>query len=149
MVKSKKGITHILFESQILYFRQIIRKRFKSIPILKDDDELTIASQELNQYFNRERSTFSVKIDLSLPPFYNKTLMVVKKIPYGQYSTYKEIAKKTGNEKAVRAVGTANAKNPIPIIIPCHRVLASNGGIGGYGGGLAIKNYLLKIEGAL
>ena len=84
-----------------------------------------------------------------MPPFYYKALMAVKSIPYGQYQTYKEIAMKAGNPKAVRAAGTANARNPIPIVIPCHRVLASNGGLGGYGGGLNIKNFLLNLEGTI
>ena len=75
--------------------------------------------------------------------------MAVKSIPYGQYRTYKEIAMSAGNPKAVRAAGTANASNPIPIVIPCHRVLASNGGLGGYGGGLNIKNFLLNLEGTI
>ena len=62
--------------------------------------------------------------------------------------SYKEVAKRSGRPKAVRAAGSANAKNPLPIVIPCHRVLSTGGGIGGYGGGLKIKNYLLNLEGA-
>jgi|TARA_B110000196_G_scaffold294281_1_gene283181 methylated-DNA-[protein]-cysteine S-methyltransferase len=95
------------------------------------------------------RKFFKIKLDLNMPPFYYKTLMAVKKIPYGEYRTYKEIAMMAGNPKAIRAAGSANARNPIPIIIPCHRVLASGGGLGGYGGGLDIKNFLLNFEGVV
>jgi len=63
--------------------------------------------------------------------------------------TYKEVAERAGNPKAVRAAGSANANNPLPIVIPCHRVLATGGGLGGYGGGLDMKNFLLNLEGAL
>jgi methylated-DNA-[protein]-cysteine S-methyltransferase len=95
------------------------------------------------------RKFFKIKLDLNMPPFYYKTLMAVKKIPYGEYRTYKEIAMMAGNPKAIRAAGSANARNPIPIIIPCHRVLANGGGLGGYGGGLNIKNFLLNFEGVV
>ena len=83
-----------------------------------------------------------------MPPFYQKVLMTVKKIPYCKTISYQEVAKRAGRPKAVRAAGSANAKNPLPIIIPCHRVLATGGRLGGYGGGLKIKNYLLNLEGA-
>ena len=81
-----------------------------------------------------------------MPPFYKKVINVVSKIPYGTYLSYKEVASKAGNLKAARAAGTANARNLIPIVIPCHRVLASHGKFGGYGGGIKIKKYLLKLE---
>jgi methylated-DNA-[protein]-cysteine S-methyltransferase len=84
-----------------------------------------------------------------MPPFQMDALNVVKQIPYGSYLTYKEVAERAGNPKAVRAVGSANAHNPLPIVVPCHRVLATGGGLGGYGGGLDMKNYLLNLEGTL
>ena len=71
------------------------------------------------------------------------------KIPYGQVKTYHEIAKCIGNPRAVRAVGGANARNPVPIIIPCHRVISAGGKLGGYSGGIKIKEYLLQLEGAI
>ena len=84
-----------------------------------------------------------------MPPFYHKVLCEVKKIPYGEVRTYREIAKKAGSPGAYRATGSANAKNMLPIIIPCHRVIGNNGNLGGYGGGLKIKKYLLKMEGVI
>ena len=82
-----------------------------------------------------------------MPPFYQKVINVVNKIPYGKYLCYEQVATKAGNPRAARAAGTANAMNTIPIIIPCHRVLAKHGKLGGYGGGIKIKKYLLKLEG--
>ena len=79
----------------------------------------------------------------------SKVLKKVESIPYGKTSSYKSIAIKTGNANASRAVGNANANNPLPIIIPCHRVIANDGNIGGYGGGLKTKRFLLELEGAL
>ena len=73
-------------------------------------------------------------------------LRTVQKIPYGETCSYADLAKKIGHPRAYRAVGSANGYNPLPIIFPCHRVIASNGGIGGYGGGLKIKEALLKLE---
>jgi len=75
--------------------------------------------------------------------------MVVKNIPFGKTLTYKEVAHRAGNPKAIRAAGSANANNPLPIVIPCHRVLATGGGLGGYAGGLKMKKILLNLEGAL
>lgn len=103
----------------------------------------------MNEYFAGYRKFFELKLDLNLPPFYYKALMAVKSIPYGEYRTYKEIAMIAGSPKAIRAVGSANAKNPIPIVIPCHRVLGSGGQLGGYGGGLNRKNFLLNLEGVI
>ena len=80
-----------------------------------------------------------------MPPFYQKVLSEVKKIPYGEVRTYQEIAAKAGNPRAYRAAGSANAKNILPIIIPCHRVIGNDGNLGGYGGGLKIKKYLFLI----
>ena len=81
-----------------------------------------------------------------MPPFYQQALSVVMKIPYGEVRSYKEIAQFTQNPSAYRAVGTANAKNPLPIIIPCHRIVSSNGNLGGYSGGLDKKSFLLDHE---
>ena len=101
---------------------------------------------EINEYFNGTRRRFKIPIELNLPPFYKKVLLEVKKIEYGYVNSYFELAKRVENQKATRAVGTANAKNPIPIIIPCHRVILSNQKIGKYSGGIEKKVFLLKHE---
>ena len=146
---SNKGITHILFEYQILQFESIIKKKFPNETIVRDDKSLTQTVLQLKEYFSRERESFNLALDLAMPPFHQKVLDAVKKIPFGKTISYSDIAERAGNIKAARAAGSANANNPIPIIIPCHRVLALGGRLGGYAGGLKIKNYLLNLEGAL
>ncbi len=101
---------------------------------------------ELQEYFEGKRKIFDVPLNPQGTPFQTAVWEELKKIPYGQTKTYKEIAKAAGNEKACRAVGMANNKNPIAIIIPCHRVIGSNGEMTGYAGGLEIKKKLLNIE---
>ena len=107
---------------------------------------LNQALEELQEYFEGKRTTFTIPIDLNAPPFYKKVLQEIGKVPFGSTASYLEIASRVGNLKAVRAVGSANARNPIPIIIPCHRIIRSDGGLGGYGGGLDLKMDLLKHE---
>lgn len=110
-------------------------------PILKK------ALKELQEYFEGTRKTFLVPLDLKMPPFYKKALLEVAKVPFGKTVSYQEIARRAGNQKASRAAGSANANNPIAIFIPCHRILATNGTLGGYGGGLDTKMILLEHEG--
>ena len=102
---------------------------------------------ELQEYFASNRRCFTVPLDLDMPPFYKRTLLEVSKVPFGKTSSYQEIARRAGNAKAARAAGTANANNPIAVIIPCHRIISSNGTLGGYGGGLDKKMILLEHEG--
>lgn len=115
----------------------------------KGNKVLRRSSNQIREYFSKKRSIFDIAFEISLSPFYQKVLNEVIKIPYGEVRTYSDIANKAGNPNAYRATGTANAKNMIPIIIPCHRVVRNNGDIGGYGGGLKIKKYLLKMEGVI
>ncbi|MFV0344415.1 MAG: methylated-DNA--[protein]-cysteine S-methyltransferase [Anaerocolumna sp.] len=107
---------------------------------------LAWAYKELMEYMNGNRQEFTVPLNPSGTPFQKKVWEVLRSIPYGETLSYKEVAEKAGNSKACRAVGMANNKNPIPIMIPCHRVIGSNGKLVGYGGGLPIKIRLLNIE---
>lgn len=110
-------------------------------------DEITKCKIELKEYFEGKRDVFSVKVDLTRgTEFQRKVWNALREIPYGEIVSYKDIAERIGNPKAVRAVGGANNKNPIPIIIPCHRVIGKNGDLTGYAGGLSTKEYLLNIE---
>lgn len=104
------------------------------------------AIKQLTEYFNGERKQFSVDYVLHGTSFQKKVWHALSEIPYGKTCSYQDIARKIGTEKAVRAVGGANNKNPISIIIPCHRVIGKNGKMVGYGGGLDKKEYLLKLE---
>ena len=118
----------------------------KEIKKVGESPTLTEASKQIDEYFNGNRKFFDIPFKLNVPPFYKKVLLEVKKIKYGETASYGKIARMAGNNKAVRAVGTANAKNPLPIIIPCHRIISSNDNIGGYSGGLDKKLYLLDHE---
>lgn len=105
--------------------------------------------KQFEQYFKKERKKFELPYRLKGTDFQKKVWAELLKIPYGKTKTYKEIACLINHKNANRAVGSANNKNPIPIIIPCHRVIASNGNLAGYRGGLDIKKKLLETEGCL
>ena len=101
---------------------------------------------ELSEYFDGDRKDFTFPIDAAGTEFNKKVWNRVYKIPYGRTVTYGEIASEFGNKGAARAVGTANGRNPIPIVVPCHRVVAAGGKLGGFGGGLPLKRKLLDLE---
>ena len=116
---------------------------FEAHPCLKE------CVKQLDQYFRGGRQEFSLKLAPSGTAFQKKVWRQLEKIPYGKTVSYLDIAKSIGQKKAVRAVGSANGRNKIVIIIPCHRVLGSHGQLTGYGGGLWRKEWLLKHEKAL
>ena len=101
---------------------------------------------QLKEYFDRNRKSFDIPISANGTEFQMQVWEELQKIPYGKTATYKEIAENIGNKKASRAVGMANNKNPIAIIIPCHRVIGTKGDLIGYAGGIEIKKYLLELE---
>lgn len=109
----------------------------------------TEAKSQLNDYFSGALRTFSLPLKPSGTPFQLSVLQQLQKIPYGETVSYGEIAARLGKPKAIRAVGAANGRNPIPVIIPCHRVIGSNGKLTGFGGGLPTKAALLKLEQSL
>ncbi|MCE5219859.1 MAG: methylated-DNA--[protein]-cysteine S-methyltransferase [Clostridium sp.] len=104
------------------------------------------AIKELNEYLDGKRSSFDLPLEPQGTEFQKKVWNVLKEIPFGETRNYGEIAKIIGNEKASRAVGMANNKNPIAIIVPCHRVIGANGKLVGYAGGLDLKEKLLNLE---
>lgn len=108
---------------------------------------LDTAAAELAEYFAGARKEFSVPLEPEGTDFQRRVWRELQKIPYGKTISYRELAKRVGKEKAFRAVGTANGRNPLCIIIPCHRVIAADGTLGGYSGGLEKKVSLLEIEG--
>lgn len=103
-------------------------------------------NDELREYFAGERKDFTIPIVIRGSKFNRSVWECVASIPYGQTKTYGEIARQLDNPGAARAVGTANGRNPIPIVIPCHRVVAAGGRLGGFGGGLPLKRKLLDLE---
>ena len=104
------------------------------------------AVHQLEAYFAGKLKIFSLNLCLDVTPFQTKVLAALQQIPYGGTASYGEIAEKIGNPFASRAVGQANARNPIPIVIPCHRVVGSNGMLTGFGGGIRVKQALLDLE---
>lgn len=107
---------------------------------------LATTSKQLAEYFSGKRTTFSVPLDLRGTEFQIESWKALGRIPYGTTISYGEQAQSIGNPKACRAVGSANGKNPIPIIVPCHRVVSADGSLGGYALGLKMKKQLLHLE---
>ena len=132
-------------------FDAYLTKRLKATTIL-DPQRVTRALLELNEYLRGRRTAFTFPIDWSLlRPFQREVLQLVYAIPYGETRTYGDIAREMGRPRAARAVGRANATNPMPLVIPCHRVIGADGKLHGYGGGdgLKTKEWLLRLEGAV
>jgi methylated-DNA-[protein]-cysteine S-methyltransferase len=123
-------------------------KRAKPIePAWRQDDSAFLeAIDQLKSYFAGERKVFELQLALAGTEFQKKVWSALRKIPYGETVSYKELAARVGSPKAVRAVGAANGANPIPIIIPCHRVIGNDGSLTGFGGGLPLKKKLLELE---
>lgn len=111
-----------------------------------NEKPLAIACTQLSEYFAGRRKAFDLSLKLNGTEFQVSVLEALQDIPYGQTTSYGEIAKRIGRPKAVRAVGAANGRNPIPIVIPCHRVIGSTGDLTGFGGGLDTKEALLRLE---
>lgn len=112
-------------------------------------EPLCQAVEQLERYFAGEYMQFSCPLDLRGSAFQLEVWKDLYRIPYGQTRTYAQIAQAIGHPKAVRAVGAANGANPVAVIVPCHRVIGSNGTLTGYGGGLPLKEWLLALEGVL
>jgi len=125
---------------------QNFKKILNASNIVEDDSKFDRLKLELNEYFKKQRENFTIKLKLIGTPFEIKCWKALQKIPYGKTISYKEEARNIGNIKAYRAVANANGKNNFSIIIPCHRVITSDGKLGGYTGGIWIKRFLLDLE---
>lgn len=136
------GLLGVWCETHSIEFSELGEKADEH-PILK------LAVSQLREYFSGERREFSIPLAASGTEFQNKVWHALTTIPYGKTWCYKDLAIAVGNPKASQAVGGANGKNPISIIVPCHRVIGKNGSLTGYAGGIEIKEALLKLEGAL
>jgi len=111
-----------------------------------NDKPFATASRQLTEYFAGERRQFDLPLVLTGTEFQLQVLEELQRIPYGTTASYGDIATRIGRPKAVRAVGAANGRNPLPIVVPCHRVIGSNGSLTGFGGGLNTKQALLRLE---
>jgi len=147
---TRRGLVRISFPTEehglvVEELATTVSPRILEAPARLDD-----VRRELDEYFDGERTRFDVALDMQLTHgFTRKVLRVTSRIPFGSVSTYKDVARRAGNDRAYRAAGNALGANPIPIVVPCHRVLHADGGLGGYGGGLDVKRFLLHLEHAI
>ena len=140
------GIISIAEEDNFITMLKFGKKHFDTNAIEQETTLMKETYQQLQKYFKGELREFSIPIKLNGSDFQKRVWLALQKIPYGKTCTYKQIAENINNPKACRAVGLANNRNPISIIVPCHRVIGSNGKLVGYVGGLNIKKNLLEIE---
>ena len=144
LVASDIGLAAVLWENDD-------PARVRLAPLVEEPDHpvLLEAERQLGDYFAGERENFDLPLDFRGTEFQKSVWAALLAIPFGETRSYAEIARAIGRPKAVRAVGAANGKNPISIVAPCHRVIGTNGALTGFAGGLAAKERLLAIEGAL
>ncbi|MFZ5965606.1 MAG: methylated-DNA--[protein]-cysteine S-methyltransferase [Bacillota bacterium] len=146
LASSDSGLCKLkLQEENTMDFFRWMEKHFDEA--IEDDDRNAYIVNQLDLYFQKKLKYFEVELDLIGTAFQQKVWRALADIPYGQVYSYKNIAEKVGCLKGYRAIGMANNKNNIPIIVPCHRVVGSDGKLVGYGGGLHIKTRLLTLEG--
>ena len=145
---SPLGLISVEWEMPQADYIQLVGLR-KPATVIYDETRTAEPIRQLREYLAGVRQQFDLDLDLTaLPPFHAQALRLTMEIPYGRTSTYKEIAMQLGRPNAARAVGRAEATNPIPLIIPCHRVLGTDGALHGYGGpgGIKLKRWLLDLE---
>ena len=149
-MKTPMGVLQIEGDDEVITLVTLPGKDDKPLPATPKGPPpaaVSKAVEQLEEYFAGERTEFDLPLDLDGTTFQKEVWSTLADIPYGKTISYAELASMVGRPTAYRAVGQANGANPIPIILPCHRVLARGGRIGGYGGGLAMKRQLLALEG--
>jgi methylated-DNA-[protein]-cysteine S-methyltransferase len=144
-----RGILRISFDPVPEHELEVLA-RLAGPRVLRAPARLDPLRRELDEYFDGRRRAFDLSVDLrGTTPFSERVLGELALVPFGQTATYAELATRAGNPKAARAVGMVMNRNPIPIVLPCHRVVGSSGSLVGYAGGLDVKEHLLRLEGAL
>lgn len=146
LAASQRGLALLEFERGVFPPRN---GHFANASWEESATKLRPFARELEQYFTRRRREFSFELDLRGTDFQRRCWRALLSIPYGETRTYAEIATAVGQPRGFRAVGMANHDNPVAIAVPCHRVIASDGTLGGYGGGLPAKRWLLELEGVI
>jgi len=150
VASTPRGLVRISFGAE--YGEHVLEELAEDVSprILEAPERLDTERRQLDAYFDGKLHDFDLPLDWRLSGgFRAKVLHQIARIPYGETRSYKEMAEDAGSPRAFRAAGSACGSNPIPIVVPCHRVLASGGKLGGYGGGLPAKKYLLRLEGVL
>ena len=151
MAATPKGLVRVALPNERIDEVLARLARDVSPRVLEFPARLDEARRELDEYFEGRRDRFELPLDwrLSHSGFYRRVLRATARVPFGEVITYSEAAKRAGSPRAVRAAGSALGSNPIPIVVPCHRVVRTGGAIGNYGGGPEMKRFLLQLEGAL
>jgi methylated-DNA-[protein]-cysteine S-methyltransferase len=146
---TRRGIVRLAYPGEVDVVEELAERLTPRI--LEAPAKLDEARRELEAYFEGRRDDFDLSVDLSLVrgEFTRKVLRATSRIPFGRTLTYTEVAAKAGSPRGSRAAGNALGSNPIPIVVPCHRVIHASGGLGGYTGGLDRKEFLLRLEGVL
>ncbi len=142
LVATDQGLSHLLFDQQV-------GEDLESDGDPAETDNhpvLDEAATQLEEYFAGRRQEFDIPLDLSGTEFQRAAWSALANVPFGETRSYRQQAEAIGRPKAVRAIGAANGQNPVPIVLPCHRIVGSDGSLTGYGGGLPIKEYLLNHE---
>ena len=145
LVASDRGLRSAWFD----YDKHHLAQAKKDSGLTESDSALSEVRTQLDEYFAGKRREFTVELDLRGTDFQLRCWNALLEIPYGKTCSYADLARKVGCPRGFRAVGMANHDNPIPIIVPCHRVITSDHKLGGYGGGLDVKEKLLRLEGAV
>ncbi len=145
VASTEKGVCMVDFLTSEKSFLKELRRCFPG-EIVKDDRKNRAVLSQLKQYLKGKLRRFDCPLDMRGTSFEKKVWSKLAKIPFGETRSYKEIGQAAGHPRAFRAVGNANGKNPLPLIIPCHRVIESNGGLGGFGHGIKVKKRLLDFE---
>jgi O-6-methylguanine DNA methyltransferase len=145
VASTERGVCFVDFVRTEKVFMQRLKERFPG-RIVRDDKKNKSVLEQLKRYLKGELQRFDCRLDFRGTPFQKKVWSALARIPYGRTRSYRDIARAIGHPQAFRAVGNANGRNSIPLIIPCHRVIASDGGLGGFGHGLKVKKQLLDFE---
>lgn len=147
LVASSQGLVSLDFLGLIAKdYVELLQEKYSHQGLIKDGKFIVEPLKQVKEYFLGKRKQFTCSLNLKGTPFQLEVWQALREIPYGKTVSYEDIAKKIGNLKAVRAVGQANGKNPIAIVVPCHRVIRKSGDLGGYSSGLEIKKFLLDWE---
>jgi methylated-DNA-[protein]-cysteine S-methyltransferase len=149
LATSTRGLCRISFDSEPERELERLSRTFGA-RVLRSPRPLELSRRQLDEYFEGRRHEFDLDVDVErLSPFNRRVLEQLARVPYGALTTYGTLAREAGRPRAARAVGTVMNRNPIPIVLPCHRVVGSTGSLVGYAGGLDRKERLLRLEGAL
>jgi methylated-DNA-[protein]-cysteine S-methyltransferase len=150
LAASEKGLVSLLFEIWAHGPADGERANWEQDDGTGPAGEILVeARRQLLEYFNRQRTTFDLPLDLSGTPFQLQVWHALTRIPFGSTMSYGDLARRVGSPNGSRAVGAANGRNPVAIVVPCHRVIGSNGDLTGFGGGMARKEWLLQHEGGI